>query len=200
MIDCPKCKATIETDSWFCDQCGQELKVCPQCGAYGKGRRCTQCGTVLITAKEKTEGSSKTPENIQSRVPPPQQPAAPQPEVHHVSETNPDKTVRKPSAPVQSQNMVLKNLTQGIQLLASTGAIIGRRNGAYVGMLSSNGYVSGTHARLDYNAAGYWTITDLESTNGTFYNRVKLAPNVPCRLEPGGQVKIADLEFVVEFN
>ena len=30
MKKCPKCKALIDDDSLFCDQCGQQLMICPQ--------------------------------------------------------------------------------------------------------------------------------------------------------------------------
>ncbi len=46
---CPKCKEQIEADSWFCDQCGTELFVCPQCRELRKGKRCTTCGTPLVS-------------------------------------------------------------------------------------------------------------------------------------------------------
>lgn len=41
---CPNCKEEIENDSYFCDQCGQKLSFCIECGAVGIGRHCTLCG------------------------------------------------------------------------------------------------------------------------------------------------------------
>ena len=55
-IKCPKCQAEIEGDSYFCDQCGAELFVCPKCGAYGKGKRCTRCGEPLVSAQSLGSG------------------------------------------------------------------------------------------------------------------------------------------------
>lgn len=49
---CPKCKADIPGDCWFCDQCGAELMFCPQCKTPAKGKRCTQCGSVLVSAAQ----------------------------------------------------------------------------------------------------------------------------------------------------
>ena len=57
-IRCPKCQAEIEADSYFCDQCGAELFVCPKCGTYGKGKRCTRCGEPLVPAKELGAGTA----------------------------------------------------------------------------------------------------------------------------------------------
>ena len=44
MIVCPICKEEIDDDSHYCDQCGQALFFCQQCGRVGVGRRCTYCG------------------------------------------------------------------------------------------------------------------------------------------------------------
>lgn len=51
-IKCPKCQAEIEEDSYFCDQCGVELHICPSCGVLGKGKRCTRCGKPLVAKKD----------------------------------------------------------------------------------------------------------------------------------------------------
>lgn len=50
LINCPKCRVEIESDSYYCDQCGVELYICPQCHVFGKGKRCTQCGQPLVSA------------------------------------------------------------------------------------------------------------------------------------------------------
>ncbi len=200
MIDCPKCKASIENDSWFCDQCGQELKVCPQCTSYGKGNRCTQCGTVLVTAKEKSEANATPPPAPVAPSPGPETtipvPAEVMPKP--ASGVNVESTIRRPE-PIRQAGLVLVNAATGIKLQAMDGAVIGRRSGPYAQLLSSQGYISGTHARFDFKPDG-WTITDLDSTNGTFVNNVQLRANVPCALSAGARVLIADLEFIVNTN
>ena len=50
LVNCPKCRVEIESDSYYCDQCGVELYICPQCHVFGKGKRCTQCGQPLVSA------------------------------------------------------------------------------------------------------------------------------------------------------
>lgn len=57
---CAFCKSQIEDDSFFCDQCGKEILVCPKCNNPGKGKVCTKDGTQLIPMKEKT-GVLSTP-------------------------------------------------------------------------------------------------------------------------------------------
>ena len=47
MIQCPECRALIPDDSIFCDQCGKELKWCPQCGRPKRGTECPVCGSPL---------------------------------------------------------------------------------------------------------------------------------------------------------
>ena len=37
MIQCPECRKMIPDDSAYCDQCGKELKWCPQCKRPKRG-------------------------------------------------------------------------------------------------------------------------------------------------------------------
>ena len=47
MIQCPECRSLIPDDSAFCDQCGKELKWCPECHRPKRGTECPVCGSVL---------------------------------------------------------------------------------------------------------------------------------------------------------
>lgn len=49
-MKCPYCKATIDDDSRFCDQCGQTLKFCPECRQPKRGTECAACGADLVDA------------------------------------------------------------------------------------------------------------------------------------------------------
>lgn len=202
MIDCPKCKVEIEQDSFYCDQCGQELKICPQCTTFGKGNRCTKCGTVLITVKQKAVEVAPAPSPAVTHAPTPAVTPAPYPAVSPTPtpavEVNLEGTIRRPSEPVKTGTLTLVNKSSGIRLAAQHGAIIGRKNGPYASLLASQGYISGTHARFDLNPQGFWTITDLGSTNGTLVNNQKLDPNVPQALYMGTKVTIAELEFIAD--
>ena len=51
-MNCPKCKAEIDSDSYYCDQCGQEIRYCQSCHRPGKGNRCTACGGRMLSAVE----------------------------------------------------------------------------------------------------------------------------------------------------
>lgn len=52
---CPFCKMDIEDDSFYCDQCGHEILICPRCNKAGKGKVCTSDGTPLISAKDRVK-------------------------------------------------------------------------------------------------------------------------------------------------
>lgn len=52
MIQCPECRQMIPDDSIFCDQCGKELKWCPECKRPKRGVECPVCGSDLVSAHE----------------------------------------------------------------------------------------------------------------------------------------------------
>ena len=54
--------------------------------------------------------------------------------------------------------------------------------------------VSTTHARLEY-ATGYWRLTDLGSTNGTYVDNARLAANAPTPIAYGAQVRFGGLRL-----
>lgn len=120
-----------------------------------------------------------------------------------IADMNTDRTMRPgatpPPPPRQPQakpgHLVCQN--PSIRLGIGDGAIIGRR-GSYAQAFAGQGYVSGNHARLQYNACGQFEIVDLGSTNGTFVNGQQLAPNMPRVVNVGDIVKFANLEFAVQ--
>lgn len=54
--------------------------------------------------------------------------------------------------------------------------------------------VSAQHARLEYDL-GSWRITDLNSTNGTAVEGVRLAPDVPTPLPYGATVRVGGVQL-----
>lgn len=68
-MKCYSCKAEIEDDSWFCDQCGVKIYICSACHTPGKGegKRCGKCGKPLVEAK--TLGDSSDGEKDLSTAP-----------------------------------------------------------------------------------------------------------------------------------
>lgn len=118
-----------------------------------------------------------------------------------IADMNTDRTMRPGATPPPRQpqakpgHLVCQN--PSIRLGIGDGAIIGRR-GSYAQAFAGQGYVSGNHARLQYNASGQFEVVDLGSTNGTFVNGQQLAPNMPRVVNVGDIVKFANLEFAVQ--
>lgn len=227
LTKCPKCKCDIESDSYYCDQCGAELYICPQCKTFGKGKRCTQCGTELVRASEYAGGAATQPAQPapqpaapvaaptpQATTSPQPQPAPPQPAPQATSVPQPvtptpqptaqpaaDKTIR-PGAPMQP---AAPQLQPGHIVcyapqhirLGLASGVIIGRRGHYPTVFGVYPDVSGNHARLDETAAG-WTVTDLGSTNGTYLNGQMLQPNVPYPMHVGDTIRFSTLDFKVE--
>ena len=65
-MKCPYCKEVIDDDSWFCDQCGKEIKICPECHLPKRGTECPACGADLVSAKSLATPSPETPKPEQA--------------------------------------------------------------------------------------------------------------------------------------
>ncbi|HET7322497.1 MAG TPA: FHA domain-containing protein [Longimicrobiaceae bacterium] len=57
--------------------------------------------------------------------------------------------------------------------------------------------VSRAHAALDHEGGG-WRLTDLDSTNGTYVNGVRLAPRVPTPLPDGAEVRFGGVALLFQ--
>lgn len=199
MKKCPFCSAEIDDDSFYCDQCGKELKVCLDCGSFARGKVCTHCRSKnIVLAKEwhneKTEVNQQ-PVHTQSVV---QQPLQGKPlgKIPLDQILEPEATQRQPSqaaaAPVPPV-VRLEGNGYVMQLDQAVGQyLLGRKTGDFVNVFGSDSYVSRQHACLQYNAGkGCWQIKDLGSSNGTSVNGTPLTPNVFCDLHIGDVVQIA---------
>jgi len=174
MIICPNCKEEIDDDSHYCDQCGQALLFCEQCGRVGMGRRCTHCGGLMVSAEEHEQASAGRPAMPMSH-----QPMAAGP----ISQAMPVLT--------------LINQSMNLQIVGINGGIIGRRQGPYVQYFQQFMFVSGVHAQLNYRPNMGWTVTDKHSSNGTKVNELSLTPDVETPLRPGDVLTIANISFEV---
>lgn len=63
--------------------------------------------------------------------------------------------------------------------------------------LVNNPVVSRVHMRIIEEFAGYY-VEDLNSTNGTFVNDVKILPHEPKEIVIGDKITLANVEFIVE--
>lgn len=176
MIICPACKEEIDDDSHYCDQCGQALLFCNQCGRVGIGRRCTYCGGLMVARGVAVE-----------------QPSAPSFGTFGTTGKGVSQAPGGGSMPV----LTLANDSLNIRLVAMNGAIIGRRKGPYTRFFENQAYVSGVHAQLKYNPGSGWSIADKHSSNGTKLNQHNLQPDVEMTLNNGDILTLANISLQV---
>jgi predicted component of type VI protein secretion system len=124
-MQCPSCKETIDDDSRYCDQCGEQIMVCSVCGRPGKGKRCIFDGKELVPAS----GAASTAQTV------PQSGST--------------------SSGASGDKVKLTSQLHGIMIEAQDGDIIGRKNGAFAGVFGCFNYVSGTHCKIVKTAAGW---------------------------------------------
>lgn len=74
--------------------------------------------------------------------------------------------------------------------------VIGKNASSVNGVISFNKMISRVHCRID-RRNGEFTITDLQSANGTYVNRVKLQPNQPHAIKNGDVIRLANSDFQV---
>ena len=185
MIICPTCREEIEDDSHYCDQCGQALLFCNQCGRVGLGRRCTHCGGLMVTPDARQQSQKQMDSASIS---------------NFSTNMSTGMGVSQVGAGVQRGGMpvlTLANDSLNIRIVAMNGAIIGRRKGPYTQFFEQHAYVSGVHAQLKYKAESGWCITDKHSSNGTKVNQRTIQPDVDMSLNNGDVLTIANLNLQV---
>ncbi len=185
MIQCPDCRSMIPDGSAFCDQCGKELKWCPECRRPKRGTECPVCGSDLVPGRKYLTSSaaggspaspSAAPAGSERKSPP--------------SQASPQGTSATPSScPLALEgNGWCLPLREGV---------FGRSGGIWP-ELSGCRYVSGSHGCISRGPDSGWTIKDNGSTNGTFVNGRRLVPGAVERLVKGSVIRIATLDFTVE--
>ena len=189
MIICPTCKEEIDGDSHFCDQCGQALLYCNQCGHVGIGRRCTHCGGLMVAPgdAQKAQAQSSMSASLQANISAITQGA--------VSLARPLVQERPTTSGVPV--LTLANDSLNIRIVGINGAVIGRRKGPYTQFFEQQAYVSGVHAQLKYKAGTGWVVTDKHSSNGPKVNQRPLQPDVDMALNNGDILTIANINLQV---
>lgn len=74
--------------------------------------------------------------------------------------------------------------------------VLGKNASMVDGVLSFNKMISRVHCRINKSGNQY-TITDLQSANGTFINRVRLQPNQPHPIKNGDIIQLANSDFQI---
>lgn len=188
IIICPTCKEEIDGDSHFCDQCGQALLYCNQCGHVGVGRRCTRCGGLMISPGGQAQNGNALSASLQSDL-------SVATHQGNVSVAGPLVKERASSSGIPV--LTLANDSLNIRIVGINGAVIGRRKGPYTQFFEQHSYVSGVHAQLKYKADMGWVIADKNSSNGTKLNQRPLQPDIDVSLHNGDILTIANINLQV---
>ena len=205
MIQCPECRNMIPDDSAFCDQCGKELKWCPECKRPKRGTECPVCGSDLIPGRKWLEGGAGAPAGVGAPASDAVSAGGPV-KNGEKCETPPVQGVGGPSKSAENDGAAVQGTTayasaasalvgNGWRLNLQSGQF-GRAGGIWP-ELGTCPYVSGRHGTISGDA-GLWNITDIGSTNGTFVDGVRLQTGVATPLKKGARVRIATLDFTVE--
>ena len=89
------------------------------------------------------------------------------------------------------------NAPQRVELIVNKDSYVIGKNAAMVdGVVSFNKLISRVHCQIDRRGNDI-TVTDLESANGTFVNRVKLIPRNPAVIQNGDVIRMANSDFQV---
>jgi len=181
-VTCAHCKADIEDDSFYCDQCGKEVLLCSKCGTPGSRRVCTTCGATLVPAKNKASATpvqSAQPEATSSIVQP---------------------NVARAANGGATRRLQLLNRNLNLDLEVADGDILGRTAGRFAAVLSRQERISGRHASFRLDPGRGWSVSDLGSTNGTRINGVRLPSGQAHELRDGCLLQIANIEFYVQVS
>lgn len=191
-LQCAGCKAAIDADSFYCDQCGLQLMKCGMCGYTGKGKVCPNDRTPLLPAKALAATAGST-----SSV------AAPAAAPVVVPSPNPTEAAAAPapSAASPAQGVLcLRSVAHGVQLRPASGDILGRRFGPHAAVLAQFSQISSNHLELQRDPSGRWFAKDMNSFNHSFYNGRRLMPGQAQLLEPGAALALGDIAFAVSFE
>lgn len=180
MIDCPVCKEQIDTDSIYCDQCGELLTECPKCKTVRKGKFCTTCaGTKLIPRNGENSIAESKPQVTNS------------PE----KERNDDKTVRSTQR-IIGRTLRFSNNSVGINISLNATEQIGRKVGNFKEQFIPHKQISGKHAQINFDPQNGWSVIDFESTNHTYVNG-ELVGSDPKALQNNDTLTLANIHFNV---
>lgn len=200
MIQCPECRKMIPDDSAYCDQCGKELKWCPQCKRPKRGTECPLCGSVLIPGRQYLGGGSGVSGGSGGSGLSGASGGAPFGGASGVSgggaasggAAGTSGGASGGGAAFGGGIVPTALVGNGWRLILQEGPF-GRTGGIWPELASCR-YVSGNHGRISKTAAG-WQVEDCGSTNGTFVNGVRVQKQT---LKRGDILRIATLDFTLE--
>src|SRR5574337_739517 len=196
-MQCLACDELIDDGSCYCDMCGVALTICASCRIPVASKRCTKCGgpAVLASSLSPPRDVQRVPDAVSTRT---SGPSTTGPSSLAAGGTRRIVDVKPPGAAVPK--LRLRNKVLSIDLEVANNADVGRTTGPYSSLFSKFDQVSSRHCSFQYDLAQGWRVTDLGSTNKTFYNNSVLAPNRPQVIDDGAYLKIANIEFFVSIG
>ena len=186
MKKCPFCKAELLDDSFFCDQCGKELKTCKDCHSFVAGRFCTNCSSRnIILAKDYIpEQKPEEYKNVSAKA------------TEQIVSSGVSHTVTQPII----NRMVGINHQVTFELHSDQGRYtFGRSAGEFTIFFNSIRFISRKHSEIVFdNNNKCWNIRDFCSSNGTFVNGKRLEPDIAVKVNIGDLIQIAFAKFKFE--
>jgi hypothetical protein len=170
---CPNCLSDISDDSSYCDQCGKKIMICPTCGKIGNTAFCFEDGSKLIhNAKDKkfTERSFFQTEKT-------------------------DNTIG--NLRIQKLKFINKNLNLEFTIEQET--VIGRTFGELAKVFNKYNQISSKHLLVKpADKDNSWIVVDLNSSNFTKLNDMKLEPGKEYVIKRGDFLTLANIEFYID--
>lgn len=94
--------------------------------------------------------------------------------------------------------IIAMGVSDGVELIVNKDRyVIGKKAESVDGVVSFNKMISRVHCKIERNVNGQYTITDLQSANGTYVNRVRLQANVPTPIKNRDVIRLANSDFQV---
>lgn len=181
---CPNemCKKEIPGDSVFCDQCGCQLRECPDCHSILHTPFCSKCGTRTV--------ERKWIETI---------PDADNSNANKSSINNADGMEDTSQTLIITKTPALKLQHNDLILDIKSGDVLGRTIGTHSGILADFKVISSRHAEIRFKD-NKWVFADLRSTNGSFINNQKLDANTDYEIYDGDIVTLANISFMAQMK
>ena len=98
--------------------------------------------------------------------------------------------------PFTARLLVERGPDEGREFQLAGSGVLGRDPGAAIPL--DDGHASRQHARLDCGPDGTWTVTDLDSANGTWVNARRVQGTQG--LASGDRVRIGDSTILVRYG
>lgn len=104
---------------------------------------------------------------------------------------------KRPVGPIAAYRIMTQGLVDRQEFLIEDDAVMGKSEAKATCIVRGYPTVSRAHCRLHISQDGTLTVSDLNSSNGTFVNGARLSPGVPVRVQSGDRLRLANIEFKV---